>query len=216
MGIGDRIRQEREAQSVSRAELARFAGIAPTTLSDIELGYSKNTTALHKIATRLGVRVEWLETGKGAKHAAAQSADDPDWRDIKATTQGVALGDGAAPEDYVEAHQLKFRANSLRGQGLKEKNLEVYYGRGDSMEPRIKDGDAILVNKAETRIVDDNIYFIRHEGHYFVKRLQKHDEMIFIVSDNKENPQWRKPLLVRPGDDFEVIGRVRWIGSWEA
>ena len=69
--IGSRIRAEREAQQVSRAELAKYAGIAPTTLSDLELGESKSTTALHKIATRLGLRAEWIETGKGPKHAPA-------------------------------------------------------------------------------------------------------------------------------------------------
>lgn len=65
--IGDRVRAEREAQKLSRPVLARAVGIAPTTLSDLELGLSKSTTALHKIAARLGVRVEWLETGKSPK-----------------------------------------------------------------------------------------------------------------------------------------------------
>lgn len=70
MTTGERIRAEREAQGVSRAELAKAAGIAVSTLSDLELGLSKGTTALHKIAARLGVRAEWFETGRGQKSSA--------------------------------------------------------------------------------------------------------------------------------------------------
>lgn len=62
--IGSRIRAVREKQEISRADLAKSAGIKPSTLSDLELGLSKTTTALHKIARRLGVSVDWLETGR--------------------------------------------------------------------------------------------------------------------------------------------------------
>lgn len=75
--------------------------------------------------------------------------------------------------------------------------------------------DAILIDKSDVRLVDDRIYFIRHEGHFYAKRLQKHAGLTFIVSDNRDDPRWRKPVVVQQGDDFEVIGRVRWIGSWE-
>lgn len=140
---------------------------------------------------------------------------ESDWTDVRASTQSAALGGGMVPDEYAEAHKLKFKASSLRRKGLRPERLQVYYGAGDSMEPRIRDGDAVLVDTADTRVSDDRIYFIRHEHHFFVKRLQAHGDMVFIVSDNRDDPQWRKPVLVKPGDDFEVIGRVRWIGSWE-
>ncbi len=58
MKIGSRIRAERESQGISRTELAKFAGITTSTLSDLELGHSRSTTALHKIAERLGVSAQ--------------------------------------------------------------------------------------------------------------------------------------------------------------
>lgn len=67
MTLGERIREEREAQGISRVDLAKHAGIAVSTLSDLELGLSKGTTVLHKIAFKLGVSSHWLETGKGKK-----------------------------------------------------------------------------------------------------------------------------------------------------
>lgn len=75
MTIGTRIRQAREtgpAGKVSRKELAAAAGIAYSTLADIENGYAASTTRLHHIAKRLKISMEWLETGKGQMAEAAQ------------------------------------------------------------------------------------------------------------------------------------------------
>lgn len=88
MRTGDRIRAEREAQKISRTELARYAGIATSTLSDLELGLSKGTTALHKIAERLGVNPTWLETGRGAKHPSHPMRSDV----IRITSRRDELG----------------------------------------------------------------------------------------------------------------------------
>lgn len=144
------------------------------------------------------------------------ASDETDWAEVRASEQAVALGAGAVVDEYAETHKLKFKASSLRKKGLRPQNLEVYYGSGDSMEPRIHDGDAILFDTADTRVVDDAIYVIRHDGHVYAKRLQKlGDDLIAITSDNRSDPQWRKPVVVRSSDDFEVLGRVRWIGSWE-
>jgi transcriptional regulator with XRE-family HTH domain len=74
MTIGTRIRQAREsgpAGKVSRKDLASAAGIAYSTLADIENGYAASTTRLHHIAKRLKVSVEWLETGKGGMSETA-------------------------------------------------------------------------------------------------------------------------------------------------
>lgn len=69
--VGTRVRKEREEQGLSRESVAKAAGIAKTTLSDLELGRSQSSAALHRIATALRVRPEWLETGKGSKRPEA-------------------------------------------------------------------------------------------------------------------------------------------------
>lgn len=212
--IGERIRAERERQEISREDLAKAAGISRTTLSDLELGYSKSTTALHKIAARLGVSASWLEQGRGRKEAS-RSTDSSDWEDVTAYEQSAAMGDGMVATDYAETHKLKFKASSLRRKGLFAKNLAVYYGSGDSMEPRIRDGDAILFDTSDTSPRDDAIFLVSLNGHFMVKRLQKLGKDWFLVSDNREHPKWRKPVPVSFDDGFSIVGRVRWVGSWE-
>lgn len=216
--IGERVRKDREDQGITRADLARAAGIAQSTLSDLELGLSKSTTALHKIAARLGVNVHWLETGRGPKHP---SADDSDWPDITGFAQAVGLGDGVEAEEYAQTHKLKFRASSLARKGLSRQHLAVVYGNGDSMLPRIHSGDAILFDTSDTRPRDEALFVIQTHGiaggEYSVKRCRHFGDDVYFDALNLEGDhQWRKP---RRMDDkrhpITVIGRVRWIGSWE-
>ena len=219
--IGTRIRAEREAQGISRAELARSAGIAPSTLSDLELGLSKSTTALHKIARRLGLRPEWLETGRGAKEPS-QDTSDSDWADINGYAQAIGLGGGPEAQEYAETHKLKFRAESLARKRLRPNALAVMYGKGDSMEPRIHSGDAILFDTSDTTPRDGQIYVVMVDGggaakEYHVKRCEVIDDLVFFKADNpRGDHNWRKPKrLDSPRHPIQIIGRVRWIGSWE-
>lgn len=218
--IGERIRAERQAQGVSRQDLARFAGIAVSTLSDLELGLSKSTTALHKVARRLHVRPEWLETGKGPKEAQVKTEDE--WGDILAYAQQVGLGEGSEAQEYAETHKLKFRTDSLARKRLLGKNLAVMYGKGDSMEPRIHTGDAVLFDQSDTRPRDGHLYVIEvptlgTANAYSVKRCEIIDEMVFFKADNpRGDHSWRKPRRMDdPRNPIRILGRVRWIGSWE-
>lgn len=217
MLIGERIRAEREAQKVSRAELARFAGIAPTTLSDLELGLSKNTTALHKIAARLRVRPEWLETGKGPKDPTGSGSGHEGWSDILGYAQAVGLGKGAEAQEYAETHKLKFRADSLARKRLRPAGLAVMYGQGDSMLPRIHPGDAILFDTSDTRPRDGALFVVQLGREIYVKRCEILDDIIFFKSDNPTGDHaWIKPKRMdAPRHPITILGRVRWIGSWE-
>lgn len=217
--IGNRIRAERESQKISRADLARSADIATTTLSDLELGLSKSTTALHKIARRLGVRAEWLETGKGTKEGVGADTDG-DYADVVGYSQAAGLGAGAEALEYAETHSLKFKKTSLRRRGIYGRNLAVYYGKGDSMEPTIKDGDAILFDTSDTRVLDGVLYVVQVDGmanpEYFVKRAMILDTGVYFQSDNpRGDHQWQKPKpMASERHPITVIGRVHWIGGW--
>lgn len=215
--MGERLQEALDRRGRKPPEVILGTGLAKGTIYNILNDTTKPEKVWADTATKicrfLGISRDWLLFERGSMDAPV-AVDDSSWENVRATAQGVSLGGGMSPDDYAETHRLKFLASSLRSQGLDARHLEVYYGRGDSMEPTIKDGDAILVNKAETRILDEKLYFIRHEGHFFVKRLQLHGDLVFIVSDNRDDPQWRKPVLVKDSDDFEVLGRVRWIGSW--
>ena len=52
---------------MSAAALSRAAGVAPSTLYDLERGDMRTSTKLHRIAEALKVSTEWLETGRGPR-----------------------------------------------------------------------------------------------------------------------------------------------------
>jgi phage repressor protein C with HTH and peptisase S24 domain len=217
--IGDRIREERTAQGIERGELAARIKMGYSTLAEIERGGMKSSTKLHTIAAALGVSPGWLETGKGPKEPAA---NEPDWADVPFFVQAAGLGNGAEAEEYAETHKLKFKASSMRRKGLHPGKLAVFYGRGDSMLPRIKSGDAILFDTSDTKIRDGVVYMILvpslgAKDEYQVKRAMVLDDAVYFVADNPEGDHnWKKPRRADSRKDpVHVVGRVRWIGSWE-
>lgn len=150
--------------------------------------------------------------------AMQESHQEPGWDDVVGYVQPVGLGASAEAQEYAETHKLKFRADSLRRQGLRADRLAVYYGQGDSMEPRIRNGDAILFDTSDTtRLVDGAIYLVERSGEINVKRCEIIDDLVYFRSDNPAGDHtWRKPRRMdHPTDPITVLGRVRWIGSWE-
>lgn len=177
-----------------------------------------NYAALHAFAKVIGCSPSDIRQDLREQRIAEEPASygpPSEWTDIRASTQGAALGDGADLDEYAETHRLKFRADSLQRKRLRAHKLEVFYGQGDSMEGRVRNGDALLVNLEETTPIHDKIFMVRWQGQYYAKRLKKLGSHWFLCSDNLSDPKWRDPVAIEDHHDFEVIGRVRWIGSWE-
>lgn len=219
--VGTRVRSEREAQGIDRKELARRTGIGYSTLAELERGGMQTSTKLRVIADALGVSLAWLETGKGPK-VSGPAALPPDdlYTDVIGYSQAAGLGNGAEAVEYAETHSLKFKKTSLRRRGILGHPLAVYYGKGDSMEPTIQDGDAILFDTSDTRPVDGVLYLIQVHGaanpEYYVKRAMVLEAGVYFASDNPQGDHsWRKPKpMESKRHPITVIGRVHWIGGW--
>jgi phage repressor protein C with HTH and peptisase S24 domain len=214
MTVGHRIKQARKLRDMTRPGLAKASGVPYPTLAGIENADQKTSTELPALAQALRVRIEWLATGKGPMDAP-EAQETTDWTDILGVKQAASLGDGAEPDEYAETHKLKFRAESLARKGLRADKLAVIYGRGDSMAPTIKSGDAILVDTSDTTPRDGKLFVITVDRGLFAKRLVELGGRWFIDSDNKDDPKWRKPRAIDETKGFEIHGRVRWIGGWE-
>lgn len=172
---------------------------------------------INGICRALRIRKEWLETGRGAMDdtSTTPSNSDEDWGDILAYRQAAALGDGAVPDDYAETYKLKFRADSLRRKKLNPEKLGVVYGKGDSMLPRIHNGDAIMFDMRRTDPEDGALFVVSYDGALMAKQLVQLGGRWFIDSLNKDDPKWRKPVPIDEHRGFAIHGRVVWIGSWE-
>lgn len=219
--IGTRIRKERESQRIERKELAKLTGIGYSTLAELERGGMQTSTKLSHIAEALKVSLRWLETGKGPKALSSTPSDD-DWADIQGYAQAMGLGGGPEAQEYAETHKLKFRAESLARKRLRPGGLAVMYGKGDSMEPRVHSGDAVLFDTTDTRPRDGALFVVMVDSggaakEYQVKRCELIDDLVYFKADNPAGDHnWKKPRRMdNPRHPIEIVGRVRWIGSWE-
>ncbi|WP_109512826.1 S24 family peptidase [Pseudomonas ovata] len=67
-------------------------------------------------------------------------------------------------------------------------NLKLISGRGDSMSPTIRSGDAVIVDSGVTCVESDAIYFIEMRGQLQIKRIQRSLDGLRIISDNGQYP----------------------------
>lgn len=80
---------------------------------------------------------------------------------------------------------------------------------GDSMEPEIRDGDTVLVDRATEDLRFGQVYAVGLEDTVLVKRVMRIPDGLALISDNAAYT----PIRVRGGEleQFRVIGRVVWL-----
>jgi phage repressor protein C with HTH and peptisase S24 domain len=109
---------------------------------------------------------------------------------------------------FDDSQLRAYSADWIRKHRLKPNKLRIMKGSGRSMEPTVFDGDDLLINLAETEIIDAKVYALWYEGGERVKRLYRMPGGgLRIRSDNdKEFPE------IVLGADYaghvRVIGRV--------
>lgn len=179
-----------------------------------------NYRTLKAFSAALGIEDTDIRNDLPEQQYNAPAPSDDDYTDVIGYSQAAGLGAGAEAEEYAETHSLKFKKTSLRRRGIYNRPLAIYYGKGDSMEPTIEDGDAIMFDTSDTRVVDGALYVIQVDGmarpEYFVKRAMLLDGAVFFTSDNpKGDHYWQKPKRMdSKREPITVVGRVHWIGGW--
>jgi phage repressor protein C with HTH and peptisase S24 domain len=79
------------------------------------------------------------------------------------------------------------------------------------MEPRIHDGDTLLIDLQQTAIRSENIFAIRVDDELRVKRIIKQTASVLVVSDNPTYPT--ETLTFEQAEQLQIIGRVVWVSG---
>jgi phage repressor protein C with HTH and peptisase S24 domain len=125
---------------------------------------------------------------------------------------GASAGPGGIAEIEERGAPIGFDAGLLRELGVtRPAALSIIRVRGHSMEPTLRDGDDILVDRGTAAVRSGAIHVLRFEGLIVVKRLiveRRGPRPFLIRSDNPDFPD------IRTFDPAEtvVIGRVLWCG----
>ena len=131
-----------------------------------------------------------------------------EWVDVPRLPLEASAGPGAVGAAEVAFDAFRFSQRWLREQGLEASALSSIRVMGDSMEPLLRDGDEILVDRT-SRAFREGVHVIRLGDALHVKLLQAvPPDRLRLIS---KNPAYE---TVEVGmSDVDVVGRVVWKGG---
>ena len=214
-GARARLLQLATEQGVSLAALSAFIGRNAAYLQQfVRKGSPRKLEEgdRRRLAQFLGVDESALGGPEDSSHVrigktqgAVGAPRREDWVDVPRLDVDAAAGGGALATDERAIGAFRFSATWLRGQGLGPAMLSAIAVAGDSMEPTLRDGDEILVDRSP-RTWRDGVHVVRAGESLLVKRLDMgRPGRIALISDNPAYP----PIELAPGE-VEVVGRVVW------
>lgn len=212
----DRLEALMTERGISQSELARRVGVSATSIWKLLNEPSQGSKHLHKIARELGTTPEYLDDETDEPSAAsvgehrlayrhAPVARDPDLIEVPQIDLRYGLGGTYIDGPVVEEKRTFSRKLLRQLTNAAPENLFWALGDGDSMEPTIRSGELILIDRSQvTPRSGDGIWAFAWGDIGMVKRLRPlPNGTVEIHSDNP---------LVSPAtasdSEIHVVGRV--------
>ena len=203
-----RLAELAEAQGVSLASLSRMIGRNGTYLQQFITKGSPRKLAeddRRVLAQFFGIAESELGAGAEKSYDSNRGVVRSGWVEVPRLPLDASAGAGAFALEEAPFDSFRFSARWLREQGLDPAMLSAIAVAGDSMEPELRDGDEILIDRTP-RPLRDGIHVVRLGEALHVKRVQAGKPgTLTLISANAAYP----PIEVSM-DEVDVIGRVVW------
>lgn len=100
-----------------------------------------------------------------------------------------------------------FRKNFLAAIASSPKNLILMKVTGDSMEPKIEDGDTVMIDIGKRQLKNGSIYALGYDDIIVIKEIEKlPDGKALIISKNRKTyPPYETDI-----QNIRIIGQVIW------
>lgn len=186
-------------------DIASVLGVPKTTLSTWKQRNSIPYEMLIEYAKREQIALDWLILGRDLsdKHGYIPSLM-PNFCLIPRYDVEVSAGSGIVPDSELESGALAFSEDWIRKQHLNKQSLALVSVTGDSMEPRLKTNDLVLIDMSKKSIVSGQAFVIRINEELLVKYLQQLPNGQIQV--NSQNPIYT-PYIVE-ASELIIIGQV--------
>ena len=157
----------------------------------------------HRLAEFFGVS----EVELGADPDLARPRESDDFLAVPRLALDASAGPGAVSAEEISFDSFRFSRRWLREMGLDGADLSAIRVEGDSMEPVLRSGDEIFVDR--NKRAGEGIHVVRIGDALHVKQVQvSAADRIKLIS---ANDAYAPVELAR--DEVEVIGRVVWKGG---
>jgi repressor LexA len=198
--IGERLREARENKELDQATLAQKTGIATRTLQRWEKGEQvPDGVAIMKIAKITAVQPSWLLTGDGEMYTLPARPDNV-YPLPGSLRRGAHLVDlpliSSVPAGKVATmFHPDYVDDYVTTDDVKDPGAFALRVKGNSMAPRIEDGDVVIVSpQQEAR--NGDICVVRVEGEDTLKKVKFEGTYIHLIPLNPEF----EPATVRRKD----------------
>ena len=211
MKMGDRIRQMRIDAGMTQEELAEKLGLQKSAIAKYENGRVENIkrSTIQKMAELFDRTPSYV---MGFTDTSDYNSDNSSAPIVRIPVLGyVAAGIPIEEiEDIVDWEEIP--KDWLRG-GKKYFALRI---RGDSMEPRMYDGDVVIVEKQDDAESGEYVIAAINGDHATCKRLMKYNDSIALVSLNSKydpmiftNEEVREKPVTILGVVREIRGKMK-------
>ncbi len=227
-GSGERLRNLLDMREIPRKDFASALGVSPQSVNN---WFSRDLPGQHLVraAAFLGVRPEWLATGEGAMTDVVADGDHPEmiplalWDDETPLSDDevevpflreveLAAGSGRTVIQENGCFKLRFGKRSLRRQGVQFENAVCVTVTGNSMEPVLRSGSTVGVDRGKRDIIDGDLYALSHGGQLRVKQVYRMPGggMRLRSFNQDEHPDEAYNLDQVREQEISIIGRVFW------
>lgn len=220
--LSERITYILKERRLSQTELANRIGIKQPSVNAWVSGKTKNIEGdnLLRASAALNVNPKWLATGEGPMHSDAATSEpvyprtpsEEEYALIPQYSARAACGNGYLNDHVEVTGGLAFKREWLKKFGLNEQNACVIYAHGESMSPKIEDGDVVLLDTSPAQPRMGEIYAVMMDDELIIKRYAKEFGVVMLRGDNPNKAAY-PDISVPPGHDLQIVGRVVWRGG---
>jgi len=199
--LGNRIRMARENKELDQGTLSKKIDVAMRTLQRWEKGDQvPDSNYLMRLAKHTGVRPEWLLTGGGEMYPTQPSHSNiiPFQKDE--LVKNVSLVDipllSSVPAGKTNAmFYPEYAERYVTVDNVKDKTAFALVVKGNSMSPRIEDGDIVVISpREEARNGDICVVRVNDEDVLKKIKIEEHHVHLIPLNSNFE------PITVRKRD----------------
>lgn len=144
----------------------------------------------------------------GSSRVQAVERGDPAFAHIKKVKLRLSAGVTGfqADPEFDSGGTVALDPRWITRHGYSPDRLIAIKIRGESMEPTLYEDDLVILNTADTVMVDGSVYAFNYEGQAVVKRLSRDAGEWWLTSDNPDQRKYHRKLC--RGGDCLIIGRV--------
>ncbi len=180
-------------KKVLNKDVAKALGITPENLSVLKKRNKIPFEELAYFCAKRKISLNWMLFDQQIENIATQTekfAKIRYFKDINASAGGGAI-------NFDENYEILYIDKKIIN-----KDLDAINVIGDSMEPTIKDGSIIFIDRNDKNVQNGGIFVIATTAGVFVKRVNlKSNGKLELISDNKLYPG-------ETVEDATIIGKV--------